>query len=238
VRNYKTEAIVLRRDKFGEKDRLITTFTRSFGKKTLLAKGARRPESRFASATNLFSRLDIVVAKGRSIDILTEANIINSHSAISNDLQKAKLAYWIGEVVTNSTHDEEPLPTLYELLVNSLNVIDKKGERRIVDFFAFNCLSILGYKPELNKSVYSQDPLCENGDYLFSPLLGGITENHPQNEGRAISVETIKAMRFLQNPWEKVEKLRLCQRVEKELHLHVCAFTETVMERAIKSEKL
>lgn len=238
MKNYKTEAIVLRRDKFGEKDRLVTAFTRSFGKKTLLAKGARRPESRFASATNLFSRLDVVVARGSSIDILTEVNIIDSYSAISDDLKKAKLAYWVGEVIARLAHDEEPLPMLYDLLASSLNVIDKKGDRRIVDFFAFNCLSILGYKPELNKSVHSQALLKKNGSYLFNPLLGGITENSPVCDGQAISVETIKAMRFLQNPWEKVEKLRLRQETEKELHLHVCTFTETVMERAINSEKL
>ena len=73
-RSLKVEGIVLRHREWGEADRMLTLFTRELGKVQALAKGIRKPRSRKAGHVEPFSRATLLLARGRSFFILTQAD--------------------------------------------------------------------------------------------------------------------------------------------------------------------
>lgn len=90
-RVYSTEAIVLRRDDYGEADRLLTLLTPRSGKMRVMAKGARKTSSRKAGHVELFTRVTLMLARGRLFDIVTQAEAIETHRALREDLQRGQL---------------------------------------------------------------------------------------------------------------------------------------------------
>ena len=70
---YRDESIVLRTQKLGEADRIITLLTRRSGRVRAVAKGVRRTSSRFGSRLEPFTHVDLQIAEGRSLDVVTQA---------------------------------------------------------------------------------------------------------------------------------------------------------------------
>jgi len=73
---YRDEAIVLRTHKLGEADRIITLLTRHHGRVRAVAKGVRRTTSKFGSRLEPFTHVDLQLAEGRSLDIITQADTL------------------------------------------------------------------------------------------------------------------------------------------------------------------
>src|SRR3990167_232676 len=93
-RNYTSEGIVLARKNYGEADRIIVIYSKHFGKLRLLAKGVRRPKSRKRGHIEVFSRLKFQVSRGKGMDLITEAEIIQNFSEIRKSLKKVTVAFF------------------------------------------------------------------------------------------------------------------------------------------------
>ena len=85
-RLYRCEAIVLGRMDLGEADRILTLYSRQHGKLRVIAKGARRPLSRLGPHLEYFSRSQLMLARGRELDVVTGAETQDAHLAIRGDL--------------------------------------------------------------------------------------------------------------------------------------------------------
>ncbi len=72
-RLYRTDSVVLRRQDLGEADRIVTIFTPGYGKLRAVAKGVRKPSSRKAGHLEPLARSNLLIAKGRELDIITQA---------------------------------------------------------------------------------------------------------------------------------------------------------------------
>jgi DNA repair protein RecO (recombination protein O) len=94
-RLYRVSAIVLKRRDQGEADRLLTVLTRDRGKLTLLAKGVRRQASRKAGHIEPFTHVDLLVAKGKSLDLVTQAETIEAHRGLREDLWRSTWPYYV-----------------------------------------------------------------------------------------------------------------------------------------------
>src|ERR687885_415233 len=88
---YRTEAIILRRSDFGEADRILTLYTPRYGKRRAIAKGVRKTTSRLAGHVELFTRVQLRLAEGRNLDIVTQAQIIAPYRALREDLERISL---------------------------------------------------------------------------------------------------------------------------------------------------
>lgn len=237
--NYKARGIVIKRDNIGEADRLVTLFSDRFGKINIIAKGARRPKSRFASATDLFCEIEFVAARGKSLDILTEVKIVSSHAGITDSLNKTKNACFVGELINGMIHDQEPHPNLYKLLSSTLNAIKKNHSNLAVDYFIYNCLTMLGYEPELDRCATTGKKLSIDDNLIFSPSSGGVVCKIDNTvAGRPIDTDTIKALRYLRQPWEQVVRLKIPSNISSRVHMHLKDFAEATLEREIKSERM
>src|SRR5690606_11327243 len=107
-RTQRVEAIVLKHADFGEADRLVTLFTREEGKLRAVAKGARKPGSRKGGHLEPFTRVSLLLGKGREIPIVEQAEALELNTSLSNNLEALGYAAYVVELVDkfNGDHDE------------------------------------------------------------------------------------------------------------------------------------
>ena len=113
---YKTEAIVLSRRNFGEADKILTIFTKHYGKIRALAKGVRRMKSRKGGNVELFNQVSLVLAKGKNLDIITEVELKNSFRFWRQNLNRVGVAYYLVELVESLTPEGQANRFAYRLL--------------------------------------------------------------------------------------------------------------------------
>lgn len=127
ARTYKSEGIILKRVNFGEADRMLTILTRQHGKIRALAHGVRRPTSRKSSSVELFVRSELFFAKGRNLDIVTQAELLESFPGLRGNLKATKAAYHIVELVDLMAAEGQEEEGLYESVLSQLRSISDKG---------------------------------------------------------------------------------------------------------------
>lgn len=116
-RTYKTEGIILARRNIGEADRLLTVFSKHYGKLRVIAKGVRRTTSRKRGALELFSQTTLYLAKGKTFDIITEAEVKNNFNQWRKDLLRVGVAYHLAEIVSKLTREGQEHRKVYDLLI-------------------------------------------------------------------------------------------------------------------------
>lgn len=120
-RSYKTEGIIIKRRNVGETDKILTIFTKHYGKIRVIAKGIRKINSRKAGNLELFNYCSFVIAEGRNFDIIMEVKPINIFSSWRKSLKKVGLAYYFAELVDKLTGERQANKAVFELLKNFLN---------------------------------------------------------------------------------------------------------------------
>lgn len=148
VRNYSTEGIILARKNFGEADRLLTIYSKQYGKIRVVAKGVRLPTSRKRGAIEIFSFCKFMLAHGKNLDILTDVEVKDNFEDWRGDLMRVGVAYHLCEVVDRLTveHQEhkEVLYSLQECL-ESLGALDYWQLYPLVQNFKLEVLEELGF---------------------------------------------------------------------------------------------
>ena len=154
-RTYKSEGVVLKRINFGEADKIITVFSKHYGKIALLAKGIRRLTSKKRGDLELFNQVTFFARKGKGIDIVTETELLDSFSPWKKDLQKIAIAYQICEMVDKLTVEGREQEEVYFLLsdyLKNLDSLDKAGNSNFLGSFGLSLLKLLGFWPH-NKPI-------------------------------------------------------------------------------------
>ncbi len=142
--------VVLRRDNFGEADKLITLFTRDQGKIKVLAKGIRRIKSRRASHLELFNSVTVTLYQGIKWPIVSGAKEKKLLSTAKTDLKKAAYLFYIAEVVERLLPENQSHPDVYALLTSALldlETCSNEEVREKVKEFVIALLWLLGYLP-------------------------------------------------------------------------------------------
>jgi len=170
---YRDQGIVLRTQKLGEADRIITLFTKEHGRIKAVAKGVRRTKSRFGARLEPASYVDLQLYTGRTFDTITQVvSIENYGDVLSSDYQSWTVASAILEAAERFTQAEhEPALQQYLLVTGSLKVL---AERRydaslILDAYLLRSLSVAGYAPSLTDCSRCDAP----GPHKFFSLQGG-----------------------------------------------------------------
>jgi DNA repair protein RecO (recombination protein O) len=149
VAGYRTEGVILKRVNFGEADKLLTLFSKHFGKVRLLAKGIRKTQSRKGGNLELFNWVKIYVAKGRNLDIITEVELIDPFKSWRKSLERVALAYHLVELVDRLTAEEAKSRRVFELLTGSLEKLAGEQDlERLRTDFEVQLLEELGFWPQ------------------------------------------------------------------------------------------
>ena len=148
----KTEAIVLRRRRLGEADRVITVLTPRRGKREAVAKGALRPRSKLAGHLEPLTRVEIVLAHGRNLDIVTQAETIEPFEAVRADLDRLSAAMYLLELADRFTVEHQEVDAVYELLLASLTRLARgDGVHLATRSFELELLGISGFAPQWSR---------------------------------------------------------------------------------------
>src|SRR5713101_3541929 len=154
----KAQALVLRTTDWSESSRIATLWTREFGKVRVLAKGGRRLKSNFENALDLLTLCRIVFLRkstggfgSPSLDLLTEAQVVERFPRLRSDLSALYPAYYIAELLSDWTEDYDPHPLLFDEALAALRTLGQpeiSSGLRLVRF-ELVLLRELGYTPAL-----------------------------------------------------------------------------------------
>ena len=233
---YRDEAVVLRTHKLGEADRIITLLTRQHGRVRAVAKGVRRTTSRWGSRLEPFTHVDLQLAEGRSLDVITQAETLDPFNArLGMDYDR----YTAGTVMLETADrlvPEEKQPALQQflLLVGGLRVMSS-GERahaQVLDSYLLRSLAVAGYAPSFE--VCARCGL-EGPHRWFNPSMGGMLCTTCRVPGSASPAPaTIRAMgALLAGEWAVVEATD--PRGLREASTLVSAYLQWHLERGLRS---
>jgi DNA repair protein RecO (recombination protein O) len=233
---YRDEGVVLRTQKLGEADRIVTLLTREHGLVRAVAKGVRRTTSRFGARLEPFSHVDCLFAEGRSLDIITQVEVMGVPGrAISSDYS----AYTSGTVMLETAErltGEEGHPSVqqYLLLVAALRALGA-GTREpgsILDSFLLRSLAVSGYAPSFEECARCGLP---GPHRAFTPAAGGMLCGSCRLPGSAHPApETVELLgALLSGDWDIVGAAE--PRHAREASGLVAAYLAWHLERSLRS---
>ncbi|MCW2678923.1 MAG: recO [Frankiales bacterium] len=148
---YRDEGVVLRVQKLGEADRIITVLTRRNGRVRAVAKGVRRTRSKFGASVEPFSHVDLQLYAGRNLDIVVQADSLTSYGAqLVGDYGRYTAGTAVLETAERLTAEErEPSLRLFLLVVGALRALSERDPSLVLDAFLLRAMSVAGYAPAL-----------------------------------------------------------------------------------------
>ena len=159
---YRDEGVVLRTQKLGEADRIVTVLTRRHGKVRAVAKGVRRTKSKFGARLEPFSHVDLQLYTGRNLDIVSQAESIRSYgSAIVGDYRAYTAGTAVLETADRLTAEEkEPSLRQFLLVIGALRALaeDAHPAGLVLDAYLLRAMSVAGWEPALSDCARCADP--------------------------------------------------------------------------------
>ncbi len=201
-RSFRAEAVVLDHRDWGEADRLVTLYTRQYGKLRAVVKGARKTRSRKGGHLQPFTHVTLQLARARGPFIITQVDTINAFLPLGEDLTLTGQASYMVELLHRFSYDEEESnPAIFRLLVESLTRLSHGVDPwLVVRYYEMRLLDYLGFRPQLQNCI-SCGTKIEPEDQFFSGSEGGVLcpdcgTQHPSV--RSVSVEALKYFRHFQ----------------------------------------
>lgn len=238
-RVYKTPAIVLRQRKLGDVDKIITLYSANYGKLEAVAKGVRRVTSRLAGNVEPLTHGAYMLAHGRSLDIITQAQAIENLRPLRDDLERLSRALYVAELVDRGTEEREENFALYRLLLDTLRRLAERDELDLaLRYFEMALLDLLGYRPELRECVSCRRPPAADGS-AWAPGVGGVVcERCRADQGplRLLSVNALNLLRLLQDsPFQDVARIQITTELADELERHLREAIHVALDRDVRS---
>ena len=233
---YRDQAIVLRTQKLGEADRIITLFTREHGRIKAVAKGVRRTKSRWGARLEPASHVDLQLYSGRSLDTVTQAvSIENFGDVLSLDYQRWTVASAILEAAERFTSQEhEPALQQYLLVVGSLKALahETYDASLILDAYLLRSLAVAGYAPSLMNCSRCDAP----GPHKYFSLVGGgsVCNTCKPSAAPTPHPETLELMQqLLSGDWASA--MDSDTRFRREVSGLIAAYLQWHLERGLRS---
>ncbi len=235
---YRDEGVVLRTQKLGEADRIITLLTRRTGRVRAVAKGVRRTGSRFGSRLEPFMHVDLQLYAGRSLDIVNQVEILTPFGGhLGSDYARYTAGTAMLEASERLTDAErEPSVQQFLLLVGGLRAL-AAGEHDpglVLDSFLLRSLSVAGYAPTFDACARCG---VSGPHAAFSVVAGGAVCTRCRQPGAVHPAPQTFALlgALLAGDWAVVEASEANSR--REGHGIVAAYLQWHLERALRSLK-
>lgn len=168
---FKVEAVVLKTDDFGDANRVVTLFTKEFGKLEANAYGCRRSRSSLSGALQMFNHISAQLTRGAKVDTIREAGIIHFYDALTSDLERLAYASLFFEVVNRMTLPRQQELETFELLAKSLPVLSKRNPKVAALIGACQFMETSGVQLNFSRCVHCGKEI--DGDAAISLLDGG-----------------------------------------------------------------
>jgi DNA repair protein RecO (recombination protein O) len=239
-RRYVTDAIVLSRFDYGEADRILTLITPANGKIKAIAKGIRRPTSRIGGSVEPFAELKLVLAHGRTFDVLTQVSVVHPWLRLRDDLVSFGTASYLAELANGTLEERHAAESVYILLKRAYEILDSgMSPGRVARWFEMHLADELGVRPEVDRCVECGRLLEADERYRWVPPLGGVLCDRcpgPPFERAGLSLEALKLLKAYQRQdVEAIAALRLRPEVEREVEIAMRDFLAFSLDRRPRS---
>ncbi|MGA8117813.1 MAG: DNA repair protein RecO [Actinocatenispora sp.] len=185
-RLYRDDGLVLRCQKLGEADRIVTLFTRRHGRVRAVGKGVRRTTSRFGARLEPFGHIDLQLAEGRSLHVVSQVEGISLYGKrIGSDYARYTAASAIAETAERLTEEQEPFLRLFLLTLGAVRALGEADDRPpplILDSYLLRAMALAGWAPALTECA-----VCgtEGMHPAFSVPAGGMVCRNCRPPGAA-----------------------------------------------------
>lgn len=144
---YKTEGIILKITDHGDLDKLLTVYTKQLGKILARAISAKKKESKLKSFLTPLTYSQFLLAKSRTIDIVTDVQPIENFTFLHQNLERLALAFYFSELIDKTVVAPEPDENLWRLTLGAFKVLNnqKYELKKIKEAFEARLLEVLGY---------------------------------------------------------------------------------------------
>jgi DNA repair protein RecO (recombination protein O) len=242
VQPYRDDGIVLRTQKLGEADRIITILGRSTGRVRAVAKGVRRTRSRFGARLEPFTHVDLMLHPGRSLDVITQAEVIRPYGQpLVGDYPR----YTAGVAMLETTErftpvEKEPALRQLLLLIGGLRTLGEAQHdpRLVLDAFLLRSLAVAGYAPALTECARCGAGAGAAGEHRLSAFAvpaGGMVCASCRPPGAASPAPATVALMLalLRGDWDSADRGERRHRVE--CSGLVAAYLQWHLEHSIRS---
>jgi DNA repair protein RecO (recombination protein O) len=238
-RVYKTHAIVLRHRRLDDADQILTLYTANFGKIDAVAKGVRKAKSRLGGHVEPLTHAMFMLAKGKSLDIVTQVETTEPFSALRDDLDRMSRALYVCELLDKFTEPHAENFALYRLLLDTLRRVEHDSDIDTpVRYCEMALLTSMGYAPELDECVSCRKRL-EPVTNFWSAGAGGAVCRDCRVESdavRPVSANAIKLLRLLRHGrWPDVARVNVDADLALELERALGEYCRWVLERDLRS---
>ena len=233
---YRDEAVVLRTQKLGEADRIVTLLTREHGRVRAVAKGVRRTMSRFGARLEPFMLIDLQLYTGRNLDTVTQVETIGPYgTAIAGDYGRYTAGTAMLETAERLTETErEPAVQQFLLLAGGLRVLagGTHAPGLVLDSYLLRSLAVAGWAPSFTDCArcgaagpHPAFAVPAGGSVCPSCRPPGSAAPHP------LTLELLAAL--LSGDWPVADVSELRQR--REASGLVAAYLQWHIERRVRS---
>lgn len=171
MNTFTVEAIILRTDDFGDANRVVTLFSKEFGKLEANAYGCRRSRSPLSGALQMFNHVSATLTRGAKVDIIREADIINFYDALTKDLERLAYASLLFEIVNRMTLPRQRELATFNLLTDALPTLSRRNPRIAALIGACQFMETSGVQLSFSRCVHCGKNIV--GDAAVSLLDGG-----------------------------------------------------------------
>jgi DNA repair protein RecO (recombination protein O) len=166
--------VVVRTIKLGETDRIVTLLTRGNGRIRAVAKGVRKPGSRFGARLEPASHVALQCYRGRELDVITQVETIEANRVLREHYGSLTHAVSMLEAVDQVAPEREPNPPLYRMLTSALQTLAREPSPLVSAAFFWKLLSLEGFQPVLDMCVRCGDAPDDGAFATFDLEDGGV----------------------------------------------------------------
>lgn len=240
-RVYKTQALVLRQRKLGEADKIVTLYTSHGGRVDAVAKGVRRTKSRLAGHLEPLTLGSYLLAEGRDLDIVTQAETVDAFPGLRSDLERLSRGLYCAELVDRLTPERSEGNPIFRLLQETLSYLSASPSYDLaVRRFEIRLMDLLGYRPALAACAVCYSPLQPRANYWSVSGGGAICPDCTDDSLRLapLSLNGLKMMRLLERgSFEDASRVRVSGELALELQTCLGDYVRYVMERDVRSAR-
>ena len=236
--SYREQGIVLRGHVLGEKDRILHVLTRGRGKVRAVAKGVRRPGSRFGGRLEVYSHIDVQMHVGRNLDIVDQVELIDSNDVLRADHVLSAAAAVMVELVDVVAEEAQADEALFRQLQAGLAALAAGPDDPsvFVDAFLLRVASIVGFHVFTEACAGCRRP----GPHVFLSVTGGGTlcADCTTAGTRAVDAAVVAAVSLLASPgeWQALPRLaREEPEARRTAASYARAFVEHHLDRRLRS---
>lgn len=240
-RLYKTQAVVIKSMDLGEADKIVTLFSPALGKIRAVAKGIRKTKSKFGARLEPFTYVNLLLYKGRNLDIVSQAEILKPFTAIKSDLDRINYGSLMLDIIDKVSQEGEKEKELFRLLLSAFETLAEMSEgfELLLAAFQLKIVALTGYLPQFSLCVGCGEQLPREQGGKLNFTLGGILCTRCGSvdpEAQPISPQAMSLMgKLLRADRSKLQEMVVERAVQRELFTLAQMYLNYYLEIRLKS---